>query len=92
MGSSRLPGKVLLDLAGQPMLRRVVERTRLAKTIDQVVVATTSEPSDDPIVELCARLGYACTAAAFTMCWTAITRLPGSSRQAISCASRRIAR
>ena len=34
MGSSRLPGKVLLDLAGQPMLRRVVERTRLAKTID----------------------------------------------------------
>ncbi len=60
MGSSRLPGKVLLDLAGQPMLRRVVERTRRAKTIDQVVVATTSEPSDDPVVELCAKLGYAC--------------------------------
>jgi spore coat polysaccharide biosynthesis protein SpsF len=60
MGSSRLPGKVLLDLAGQPMLRRVVERTRRAKTIDQVVVATTTEPSDDPLVELCAQLGYAC--------------------------------
>jgi spore coat polysaccharide biosynthesis protein SpsF len=59
MSSSRLPGKVLLDLAGQPMLRRVVERTRLAKTIDQVVVATTTEPSDDPVVELCAKLGYA---------------------------------
>jgi len=58
MGSSRLPGKVLLDIAGKPMLRRVVERTRLAKTIDQVVVATTSEPSDDPVVELCAALGY----------------------------------
>jgi spore coat polysaccharide biosynthesis protein SpsF len=60
MGSSRLPGKVLLDLAGKPMLRRVVERTRLAKTVDLVVVATTSEPSDDPVVELCAQLGYAC--------------------------------
>jgi spore coat polysaccharide biosynthesis protein SpsF len=60
MGSSRLPGKVLLDIAGKPMLRRVVERTRLAKTIDQVVVATTTEPSDDPVIDLCARLGYAC--------------------------------
>jgi spore coat polysaccharide biosynthesis protein SpsF len=60
MGSSRLPGKVLLDIAGKPMLRRVVERTYLAKKIDQVVVATTSEPFDDPVVELCAKLGYAC--------------------------------
>ena len=60
MGSSRLPGKVLLDLAGQPMLRRVVERTRRAKTIDRVVVATTTEPSDDPLVELCTELDYAC--------------------------------
>jgi len=60
MGSSRLPGKVLLDLAGQPMLKRVVERTRRAKTIDRVVVATTTEPSDDPLVELCAQLGCAC--------------------------------
>ena len=60
MGSSRLPGKVLLDLAGQPMLSRVVERTRLAKTVDQVVVATTIEISDEPVVELCAARGYAC--------------------------------
>ena len=60
MGSSRLPGKVLLDIAGKPMLRRVVERTRMAKTVDQVVVATTTEPSDDPVIDLCAKLGYAC--------------------------------
>ena len=60
MGSSRLPGKVLLDLAGQPMLRRVVERTRLAKTIDQVVVATTTELSDNAVEEQCAKLGYTC--------------------------------
>lgn len=58
MGSSRLPGKVLLDIAGQPMLRRVVERARRAKTIDQVVIATTSEPADDPIADYCGRHGY----------------------------------
>ena len=60
MGSSRLPGKVLLDIAGKPMLRRVVERTMLAKTVDQVVVATTTEPSDDPVTEMCQALGYPC--------------------------------
>ena len=60
MGSSRLPGKVLLDIAGKPMLRRVVERTMLAKTVDQVVVATTTEPSDDPVIEMCDALGYPC--------------------------------
>jgi spore coat polysaccharide biosynthesis protein SpsF len=53
MGSSRLPGKVLLDIAGQPMLGRVVERARRAKTIDQVVVATTAEPGDDPVAAFC---------------------------------------
>lgn len=60
MGSKRLPGKVLLDIAGQPMLARVVERTRLAKTIDQVIVATTTEPDVEPIVDLCAARGYPC--------------------------------
>jgi spore coat polysaccharide biosynthesis protein SpsF len=60
MGSSRLPGKVLLDIAGQPMLSRVVERARLAKTLDSVVVATTCEPADDPVQALCAQQGYPC--------------------------------
>jgi spore coat polysaccharide biosynthesis protein SpsF len=59
MSSSRLPGKVLLDLAGEPMLVRVVERVRRAKTIDDVVIATTTEPSDDPIANLCYERGYA---------------------------------
>jgi spore coat polysaccharide biosynthesis protein SpsF len=58
--SSRLPNKVLLDIAGQPMLVRVVERTQLAKTIDQVVIATTDSESDDAIVELCTERGYPC--------------------------------
>lgn len=53
MGSTRLPGKVLEDLAGQPMLVRVVNRTRLAKTLDAIVVATTTQPVDDIIVRLC---------------------------------------
>ena len=43
MGSTRLPGKALLDLCGEPMLARVIARSRRAKTLDEVVVATTSE-------------------------------------------------
>jgi spore coat polysaccharide biosynthesis protein SpsF len=58
MSSTRLPGKVLLDLAGEPMLARVVERTRQAKRIDRVVVATTIEREDEPIVELCRSRGW----------------------------------
>jgi spore coat polysaccharide biosynthesis protein SpsF len=60
MGSSRLPSKVLFDIAGQPMLVRVVERTGRADTVDKVVVATTTEPSDDTIASLCAERSYPC--------------------------------
>ena len=59
MGSSRLPGKVLLDIGGEPMLVRVVERARRAETLDGVMVATTEDPSDDRVVELCRDRGYA---------------------------------
>jgi spore coat polysaccharide biosynthesis protein SpsF len=58
MSSSRLPGKVLLDLAGQPMLVRVVERVRRARFVDAVAVATTTDPADDPIETLCRERGY----------------------------------
>ncbi|MEW6566787.1 MAG: glycosyltransferase family protein [Chloroflexota bacterium] len=58
MGSSRLPGKVLADIAEEPMLVRVVERTRRAKTVHEVVVATTTDKADQPIAELCDRRGY----------------------------------
>jgi spore coat polysaccharide biosynthesis protein SpsF len=58
MSSSRLPGKVLLDIAGQPMLARVVERARRARTVDMVMVATTSDPADDPIAAFCQERGY----------------------------------
>lgn len=53
MGSSRLPGKVLLDLAGEPMLVRGMNRLSRAETLDEVVVATTVEPADDAIAEIC---------------------------------------
>jgi len=60
MGSTRLPGKVLLDLSGRTMLARVVRRAARAARIDAVVVATSTAPGDDPIVDECARLGVAC--------------------------------
>ncbi len=60
MASSRLPGKVLLDIGGQPMLSRVVERMRGAKSLAQVVVATTTDASDDLVERLCQERGYQC--------------------------------
>jgi spore coat polysaccharide biosynthesis protein SpsF len=58
MGSSRLPGKVLLDLAGQPMLTRVANRVRRATTLSDVVIATTTEPADDVLAGVCAERGW----------------------------------
>jgi spore coat polysaccharide biosynthesis protein SpsF len=51
MGSSRLPGKVLADIAGKPMLERVIERVSAAQCVDKVVVATTRAAEDDVLVE-----------------------------------------
>ena len=55
MGSSRLPGKVLLTLDGRSILTYLVERLRQTKCLDQVVVATTVDPRDDILVEECRR-------------------------------------
>jgi spore coat polysaccharide biosynthesis protein SpsF len=56
-GSTRLPNKVLADLGGAPMLERVVERALSADRIDEVVVATTTHSSDDPVDALARSLG-----------------------------------
>lgn len=56
MGSTRLPGKVLAELAGQTMLATVVARIRRARSIDAVVVATSVLPTDDAIVRECDRI------------------------------------
>jgi len=58
MSSTRLPGKVLMDIAGMPMLARSVRRLSRAKSLSEVVVATTIEKSDDPIVEQCEINGW----------------------------------
>ena len=47
--SNRLPGKVLLPLAGAPMIVRQIERVRRAALIDRLVVATSDDPSDDAL-------------------------------------------
>jgi len=60
MGSTRLPGKVLMDLAGEPMLARCVNRTARANRVDKVVVATTCESADDAIERLCCERGWNC--------------------------------
>lgn len=60
MGSSRLPGKVLADIGGKPMLARVVLRARRACFLEQVIVATTTDPGDDPIEAYCLSMGFPC--------------------------------
>lgn len=60
MGSSRLPGKVLQEIHGKPMIARVVERTRKAKFVNNVAVATTTESSDDSIEDWCRESATAC--------------------------------
>lgn len=49
MQSSRLPGKVLMDIAGQPALTRLVRRLRRCRRLDGIVLATTVEPADDAL-------------------------------------------
>ncbi len=53
LGSKRLPGKVLLELGGRPLLAHVAERAALARRIDRVVVATSDHPSDDRLEAFC---------------------------------------
>ena len=53
MSSSRLPGKILADIAGQPMLQRVFIRTSRSATVTETIFATTTDPSDDPVAEYC---------------------------------------
>lgn len=60
MGSSRLPGKVMLPLAGRPALFRQIERLRAAMTPFEIHVATTTDGGDDPIRALCREMDVPC--------------------------------
>jgi spore coat polysaccharide biosynthesis protein SpsF len=59
MSSSRLPGKVLMPLAGAPMIVRQIQRVERARRIDALVVATSDDPSDDPLAKAVRREGIA---------------------------------
>lgn len=60
MGSSRLPGKVLKEICGRPMLDWVIRRAVRAISIQKIMVATTVSPGDDPIHDYCQSNGIAC--------------------------------
>ncbi|HUP23746.1 MAG TPA: glycosyltransferase family protein [Thermoanaerobaculia bacterium] len=58
-GSTRFPRKVLAGLCGEPMLAVIIERLRPATLVDELVVATTTEAEDDPVVALAEQMGVA---------------------------------
>jgi spore coat polysaccharide biosynthesis protein SpsF len=60
MTSTRLPGKVMLDLAGAPLLQRHLTRLARARLVDEVIVAVPQGPVSDPIRELAKTLGLVC--------------------------------
>ncbi len=55
MGSTRLPGKVLMRIGGRPLLGYLVDRISRARTLDAIIVATTTNPRDNAIIEECER-------------------------------------
>ncbi len=79
MGSSRLPGKVLADLCGQPVLGWLLDRVRRSVEAQGAMVATTTAPEDDPVEELAANLGVACFRGHPT---DVLARFAGASKQA----------
>ena len=52
MSSTRLPGKVMADLVGAPMILRQIERLRRARRLDKIAVATSADPSDDGLAAM----------------------------------------
>jgi len=53
MSSIRLPGKVLMEIEGKPMLSHVINQTISANLIDDVIIATSTNSSDEPIIAFC---------------------------------------
>ncbi|WP_017726250.1 cytidylyltransferase domain-containing protein [Halalkalibacterium ligniniphilum] len=57
MGSTRLPGKVLKAVMGKPLLAYQLDRLLKAESVDEIVIATTNQKADDPIVAFCKEKG-----------------------------------
>jgi len=60
MGSTRLPSKVMKLITGKPMIELLLDRVRMAQRVTRVVVATSTDPRNAPLVEHVRRLGHAC--------------------------------
>lgn len=60
VGSTRLPGKVLREIMGRPLLELMIERVKRARFIDEIIVAASVNSKDDDIEKLCAKLGIGC--------------------------------
>lgn len=60
MNSSRLPGKALIPILGKPTLEFLIERTKLCKIADKIVLCTTERPEDDALEELALNNGITC--------------------------------
>jgi spore coat polysaccharide biosynthesis protein SpsF len=57
MTSTRLPGKVLMEVMGRPLLSYQIERLRFSKRINEIIIATTTNKEDDPVAELAYKEG-----------------------------------
>lgn len=60
MGSTRLPGKVLMDVAGRPMLAQQIRRLKQCRLADEIIIATTKEEVDDAIAKIAHQEGIGC--------------------------------
>ena len=58
--STRLPGKVMKEVLGEPLLGHLLTRLRGSEHLDEIAVSTSSLPENDPIAELCAQMGIPC--------------------------------
>jgi len=58
--SSRLPAKVMMEIQGRPMVLRQIERIQRCRQLDDIIVATSNDPSDDVLAELCVRENIKC--------------------------------
>jgi len=57
MGSTRLPGKSLMPLAGEPLVQRIIERVKLCRRVHTIVLATTAKAEDEPLCDIAHRCG-----------------------------------
>lgn len=53
MGSTRVPGKVMLDLCGSPVIEHVVNRLKKSTLIDEIIIATSTDSNNEPLIDFC---------------------------------------